>query len=31
MTKPFPLYDDLAELCNAVIVTGAGSFRGQWY
>jgi len=28
MTKPFPLYDDLAELCDAVIATGAGAFRG---
>ena len=28
MTKPFPLYDDLATLCDAVIATGAGAFRG---
>ena len=28
MTKLFLLYDDLAALCNAVIVTGVGTFRG---
>src|SRR5882724_6901422 len=28
MTKPFPLYNDLVELCDAVIATGAGAFRG---
>src|SRR5882724_9838468 len=28
MTKAFPLYDELAELCDAVIATGAGAFRG---
>ena len=28
MTKPFLLYDDLTELCDAVIVIGAGEFRG---
>ena len=28
MTKLFPLYDNLVELCNAVIATGAGAFRG---
>jgi len=27
MTKPFPLYVDLASLCEAVIATGAGAFR----
>jgi len=28
MTKLFPLYDDLVELCDAVIAMGAGAFRG---
>ena len=28
MTKPFPLYDDLVELCDVVIAMGAGAFRG---
>ena len=28
MTKAFPLYDDMAELCDAVITKGAGAFRG---
>jgi len=28
MTKPFPLYDDLVELCDTVIVTGVRAFRG---
>ena len=27
MNKPFPLYDDLAALCKAVIATGSGAFR----
>ncbi|KAF8575045.1 hypothetical protein K439DRAFT_1623876 [Ramaria rubella] len=26
--KPFPLYDDIAELCDDVIATGAGVFHG---
>jgi len=25
MIRPFPLYDDLVELCNAVIATGTGA------
>jgi len=28
MTKPFLIYDDLVALCNAVIATGVGTFRG---
>src|SRR5882724_12943888 len=28
MTKTFPLFDNLAELCDAVIMTGVGAFRG---
>ena len=28
MTKPFPLNDNLAELCNTVIAMGVGAFRG---
>ena len=28
MNKPFPLYDNLVALCNAVIETGVGAFRG---
>ena len=28
MTKEFPLYDELVELCDTIIVTGAGEFRG---
>ena len=28
MTKPFPFFDNLAELCDAVIMTGVGAFRG---
>ena len=28
MTKSFSLFDDLAELCNAVIMMGVGAFRG---
>ena len=28
MTKSSPLFDDLAELCNVVIVMGVGAFRG---
>ena len=28
MIKPFPLYDDLVALCNMVIVTWVGTFRG---
>jgi len=28
MTKSFPLFDDLVELCDVVIVMGVGVFRG---
>src|SRR5882724_2579773 len=28
MTKSFPLFDDLAELCDVVIATGVGAFNG---
>jgi len=31
MSRPkniFPLYDDLAALCDVVIATGVGTFRG---
>jgi len=28
MTRPFPLYDDLVELCDAVIAIGVGAFTG---
>ena len=28
MHKPFPLYDDIVELCDAMIEMGAGAFRG---
>ena len=28
MNKPFPLYDDLVALCNVVIATRVGAFRG---
>jgi len=28
MNKPFPLYDNLVALCNAVIETRVGAFRG---
>ena len=28
MTKPFLLYDNLAELCDVVIAIGVGAFRG---
>jgi len=28
MSKPFPLFDDLVELCDAVIAMGVGEFRG---
>jgi len=27
ITKPFPLYDDLMDLCHSVIATGSGDFR----
>ena len=27
MTKAFPLYDDLATLCNTIIAMGVGAFR----
>jgi len=27
ITKPFPLYDDIADLCDTVTATGAGAFR----
>ena len=29
MTKAFPLYDDLATLCEAVIARGASAFRAM--
>ena len=28
MGKPFPLFEDLVELFDAVIATGGGAFRG---
>jgi len=28
MVRPFLLYDDHAELCDAVITMGVGEFRG---
>ena len=28
MNKLFPLYDDLVALCDAVIATRVGTFRG---
>jgi len=27
--KLFPLYNDIADLCDSVIATGAGAFRGM--
>jgi len=29
MNKAFPLYDDLATLCEAVIAMGTGAFRAM--
>ena len=28
ISKPFPLYKDIADLCDSVMAMGAGAFRG---